>query len=187
MNKLTTIRNTILFFAIIFCFQIQAQTFIKYNPVPNFFGAINVGVETSIGKKTTFSFDILTSPWDYKGEPRKFIYFVPEVRYFFKEKFKGFYAGGHAAFTVFDAQKWTYEELGVRHEGFGYIFGATIGYQLPVAKRWNLDFFVGGGWQQGFYNAYYIESGERYDKAEHWNISGDWYLYRGGVMVSYKL
>ena len=187
MKKHTAFQKTILLFALTLCGQVQSQTFIKYNPVPNFVGAINLGVETSIGKKTTFSFDILTSPWDYDGKPRKFIYFVPEVRYHFNQKFKGFYAGGHAAFTVFDSQKWTYEESDWNQEGFGYIFGATIGYQLPIAKRWNLDFFIGGGWQQGYYKAYSIETGERVDKAVHWNISGDWYLYRGGVMVSYKL
>ena len=62
-----------------------------------------------------------------------------------------------------------------------------MGYQLPIAKKWNLDFFVGGGWQEGFYKGYDGATGERVDGATHWNISGDWYLYRGGVMISYKL
>jgi len=187
LKKHSAFHKTVLLVAIFLSCQLQAQTYIKYNPVPNFFGAINLGVETSIGKKTSFSFDILTSPWDINGKPRKFIYFVPEVRYHFKEQYKGFYAGGHVAFTMYDAQKWTYDELGWNHEGFGYIFGATLGYQLPIAKKWNLDFFIGGGWQEGFYKAYSIETGERVDGATHWNISGDWYLYRGGVMISYKI
>ena len=180
-------KKTVLFFTFIFCVQLQAQTFIKYNPVPNFVGAINLGVETSIGKKITFSFDILTSPWDYNGKPRKFIFFVPEVRYHFKQKYKGFYVGGHMAYLSYDAQKWNYVDEGVYEQGMGYILGATLGYQLPIAKKWNLDFFIGGGWQEGFYKRYTIDTGERVDGATHWNISGDWYLYRGGVMVSYKL
>ena len=180
-------KKTLLFFTFIFCFASQAQTFIKYNPVPNFVGAINLGVETSIGKKTTFSFDILTSPWDYQGKHRKFIYFVPEVRYHFKEKYKGFYVGGHMAYLIYDSQKWTYEALGQYQKGMGYLLGATVGYQLPIAKKWNLDFFVGGGWQEGFYKSYDLETGERMDGATHWNVSGDWYLYRGGVMISYKI
>jgi hypothetical protein len=187
MKKYIQMPIVLLIFTAFIGFQLQAQTYIKYNPIPNVVGVLNLGVETAIGKKTTFSFDIMTSPWDYKGDPRKFIFFVPEVRYHFKENYNGFYVGGHAAFTLFDAQKWTYKELGIKHKGFGYILGATIGYQLPISNKWNLDFFVGGGWQQGYYHAYYIETGERYENAEHWNISGDWYLYRGGVMVSYKL
>ncbi len=179
-------KKKILLFALIFCFQLQAQTFIKYNPIPNFVGVVNLGVETSIGKKTTFSFDILASPWDFDGSPRKFYYFVPEVRYHFKQKYNGFYAGAHMAYTMFDAQKWTYKESGNYQQGMGYLFGATLGYQLPISYKWVLDFFIGGGWQQGYYKAFNIETGERVDGATHWNKSGDWYLYRGGVMISYK-
>ena len=188
MKKHSAFRKTMLLVAIFLSCQLHAQTYIKYNPVPNFVGAINLGVETSIGKKTTFSFDILTSPWDYKGEPRKFIYFVPEVRYHFKEKFKGFYAGGHMSYVQYNSQKWNYDYLpNYYQQGFGYLLGATLGYQLPLSKKWNLDFFIGGGWQEGFYKGYDLETGERVDGATNWNISGDWYLYRGGVMVSYKL
>ena len=51
-----------------------------------------------------------------------------------------------------------------------------------------LDFFVGGGWHEGFYHGYYNDGTPgRYDKAEHWNISGDWLPYRGGIMISYRL
>ena len=51
-----------------------------------------------------------------------------------------------------------------------------------------LDFFVGGGWHQGYYHGYYNDGTPgRYEKAKHWNISGDWLLYRGGVMISYRL
>ena len=181
------VKKITLIFTLLVCLQLQAQTFIKYNPVPNFVGVVNLGVETSIGKKTTFSFDILTSPWDYKGKPRKFIYFVPEVRYHFKEKYNGFYVGGHMAYLMYDAQKWTKIEIGEYQKGMGYLLGATLGYQLPISKKWNLDFFIGGGWQQGFYKSYNIETGERMDGAIQWNRSGDWYLYRGGVMISYKM
>jgi hypothetical protein len=88
---------------------------------------------------------------------------------------------------MFTAQKSTYKELGTYQHGMGYLFGATVGYELPVSKKWVFDFFVGGGWQQGFYKGYNIESGERTDGATHWNKSGDWYTYRGGVMISYKM
>lgn len=172
---------------LIFCFSAQSQTFIKYNPIPNFFGVLNVGVATSIGEKTTFSFDVLTSPWDYNGKPRKFIFFVPEVRYYFKDKFNGFYVGGHSALQIFNAHKWTYSEAGVRQKGMGYLLGATLGYELPITKKVHLDFFIGGGWQNGYYKRYDLKTGERTDGATHWNKSGDWYLYRGGIMVSYKL
>jgi len=182
------VKKITLIFTLVVCLQLQAQTFIKYNPLPNFVGAVNLGVETSVGKKATFSFDILTSPWDYQGQPRKFIYFVPEVRYHFNEKYKGFYLGGHMAYVQYNTQKWNYDYLpNYYQQGFGYIIGATLGYQLPIAKKWNLDFFIGGGWQEGYYKGYDGVTGERIDGAVHWNRSGDWYLYRGGLMIAYKI
>ncbi len=69
-------KRIILFFTLIFSLPFHSQTFVKYNPVPNFVGAINLGVETSISQKTTFSFDVLASPWDYGGKPRKFVFFL---------------------------------------------------------------------------------------------------------------
>lgn len=180
-------KKIILLFALIFSLQFHSQTFIKYNPVPAVLGVVNVGVETSIGKKTTFSFDILTSPWDFNGRPRQFCFFVPEVRYHFKQKHNGFYTGGHIAYNLYNIQKWTYKDSGQYQHGMGYLVGATLGYQVPISKKWVLDFFIGGGWQEGFYKRYDIETGERTDGATHWNISGDWYLYRGGIMFSYKI
>ena len=180
-------KKEILLFALIFSLPFYAQTYIKYNPIPAVLGVVNVGVETSIGKKTTFSFDVLASPWDFEGSPRKFCFFVPEVRYHFKQKYNGPYLGGHLAYNLFNAQKWTYKELGTYQRGMGYLLGATLGYQVPISKKWAFDCFIGGGWQQGYYKGYDIETGERTDGATQWNRSGDWYLYRGGVMVSYKI
>jgi Protein of unknown function (DUF3575) len=188
LQKKIEMKQLLLLITLLFCIQLQAQTYIKYNPVPNIFGAINLGVETSIGKKTSFSFDILTSPWDINGKPRKFIFFVPEVRYHFKEQYKGFYAGGHVGYVQYNSQKWDYDWVpDYYQQGFGYFIGSTLGYQLPISKKWNLDIFVGGGWQEGFYKGYDGATGERIDGATDWNISGDWYLYRGGVMISYKI
>jgi hypothetical protein len=51
-----------------------------------------------------------------------------------------------------------------------------------------LDFFLGGGWHQGFYHGYYNDgTSGRYEGVENWNKSGEWLPYRGGVMVSYRI
>jgi hypothetical protein len=33
---------------------------------------------------------------------------TPEVRYHFKEKYNGFYVGGHAGPDIYEIQKWNY-------------------------------------------------------------------------------
>lgn len=175
---------TILFFSI----QSQSQTYIKVNAFTTLLAIPNVGVETSIGKKSTFSFDILASPWkSVNGKPAEFYTFIPEYRYHFKEKYNGFYVGVHIGASIYNFQKWNYLNTNKYEEGFGYMMGATIGYQTKINDRFVLDCFLGGGNHQGFYKGYYVSSGERYDKAQDYNKSGEWLPYRGGVMVSYRL
>ena len=64
----------------------------------------------------------------------------------------------------------------------------TLGYQWKLSEKWALDLFVGGGHQEAFYKGYSIETGERYDTWIHdYNKSGEWILYRGGLMIAYKI
>lgn len=173
-----------------FCVQMQSQTFVKFNGATALLLVPNIGIETSIGEKTTFSADVMASFWEsFNGNnPMKFVTVTPEIRYHFKEKYNGFYAGAHIGADKYEIQKWNYWNSNRYEDGFGYRIGATVGYNLKLSDKFLLDFFVGGGWHQGFYHGYYNDGTPgRYEKAIHWNKSGEWLPYRGGVMISYKL
>ncbi|MGL5111948.1 MAG: DUF3575 domain-containing protein [Flavobacterium sp.] len=166
------------------------QTYLKLNGATALVGVPNIGIETSIGKKLTFNFDVMTSFWkSFDGHhPMQFYTFTPEVRYHFKEKYNGWYFGGHAGPDVYKIQKWNYWNTNKYEDGFGYRLGATVGYNFKISDKILLDAFVGGGWHQGFYKGYYNDGTPgRYDKAKNWNKSGEWLPYRGGLMLSYKL
>lgn len=168
----------------------QSQTYIKGNTITALALIPNIGIETSIGKKSTFQFDVLASFWSsIDGKPYKFYVFTSEYRYHFKEKYSGFYLGANAGFDTYNVTKWNYIDIGVHQIGVGYTLGATIGYEKKLNDRFMLDFFLGGGTHQGFYHSYYIETGERFeqDKAVGRNKSGEWLPYRGGIMISYRL
>jgi hypothetical protein len=181
-------KKILLFTLFIYSIHSQSQTYVKVNAITTVFTIPNIGIETSIGKKSTFQFDILSSPWkSIKGKPAQFYTFIPEYRYHFQEKFNGFYAGVHMGFTLFNFQKWNYLNTDLYEKGLGYIMGATIGYQTKINDKFVLDCFIGGGNQQGFYKGYYISTGERYETAKNYNKSGEWLPYRGGVMVSYRI
>jgi len=179
----------ILFISILFfCYQTQAQTYIKVNALTTIFTIPNIGIETSIGKKSTFQFDILASMWkSINGKPSQFYSFIPEYRYHFKENYDGFYVGANVGATIYNFQKWNYLNTDLYEKGFGYLLGASVGYQKKINDRFMLDCFVGGGHSQGFYKGYYIGTNTRYETATHYNKSGEWIPYRGGVMVSYRL
>ena len=177
---------------IFFSIQSQSQTFIKFNGATALLAVPNVGIETSIGEKTTFSFDVMASFWkSFNGHnPMELYTFTPEVRYHFKEKYNGFYVGGHAGPDIYRIQKWNYWDSNHYEKGFGYRLGVTVGYNIKLSDKFLLDIFAGGGWHQGFYKGLYNDGTPgRYptDKAKDYNKSGEWLPYRGGVMISYKL
>jgi hypothetical protein len=183
-------KKIILAFLLIFSLQTYSQTYIKINGFTALAAIPNVGIETSIGEKTTFSVDVMASFWNsFDGKkPMKFCTLTPEIRYHFKEKYNGLYAGVHAGADVYKLQKWNYWDTNKYEKGFGYRIGATIGYNFKLNDKFLLDVHVGGGWHQGFYHGYYNDGTPgRYETAKNWNKSGEWLLYRGGVMISYKL
>jgi len=183
-------KKILILIVLLFSISVQSQTYIKINGLTALVGIPNVGIETSIGEKTTFSFDIMGSFWDsFDGKkPMKFYTFTPEIRYHFKEKYNGFYVGAHAGPDIYELQKWNYWESNRYEKGFGYRLGATLGYNIKINDKLLLDVFVGGGNHQGFYKGYYNDGTPgRYEDVKNWNKSGEWLIYRGGVMLSYKL
>ena len=90
----------------------QSQTYIKGNAITALALIPNIGIETSIGKKSTFQFDILASFWSsIDGKPYEFYVFTSEYRYHFKEKYTGFYVGANAGFDSYNVTKWNYIDI----------------------------------------------------------------------------
>ncbi|PXY46587.1 DUF3575 domain-containing protein [Flavobacterium hydrophilum] len=181
-------------FIIVFIFSInaQSQTYVKLNTITAVVLVPNIGIETGIGDKTTFSFDIMASFWNsFDGKkPMKFATYTPEIRYHFKEKYNGFYTGINAGFDTYELQKWNYwkDNPNWYEKGKGYRIGATIGYNKKLSDKFLLDIFLRGGWHQGFYKGYYNDGTPgRYENVKNWNKSGEWLPYGGGVMISYKI
>ena len=183
-------KKTLLAILFITSISLHSQTYLKFNGITALVLMPNIGVETSIGEKTTFSFDIMASFWESIDgkKPMKFATFTPEVRYNFKEKYNGFYIGGHMGFDTYELQKWDYWETNMYEKGTGYRIGATVGYNTKLSDKFLLDIFLRGGWHQGFYKGLYNDGTPgRYENVKNWNKSSEWLPYGGGVMISYKL
>ncbi|MCV9929139.1 DUF3575 domain-containing protein [Flavobacterium sp. LS1R49] len=183
-------KNLFALIVLLFSIQSQSQTYIKANAATALVAIPDIAVETSIGKNLTLNVDLMASFWEsFNGNnPMKFATFTPEVRYHFNEKFNGFYFGGHMGADIYEIQKWNYWDTNKYEKGFGFRLGATIGYEKKVSDKFMLDFFVSGGWHQGFYHGHYNDGTPgRYEPTVNWNKSGEWLPYGGGVMISYKL
>lgn len=162
----------------------SAQTYLKWNSLYWVVGVPNMSVETKIGKKLTFNFDAVYSPWEsIKGRPFVIGQFIPELRFYPKAANKGFYVGAYAAVDVYKLSKWGHPATEIQH-GWGISLGATVGYELAIGKRWNMDFYAGGGWHLGWYWGENRANGTVYAP---WNASGEWIPYKLGVTFAYRI
>src|SRR5690606_9508522 len=117
-----------------FSISFYSQTYVKFNAFTALAAIPNVALETTIGDKTTFNFDVMASFWNsFDGKkPMKFLIFTPEIRYHFKEKYNGLYIGAHAGPDFYEIQKWNYWNTNMYEKGLGYRLGATIGYNIKI-------------------------------------------------------
>ena len=168
-------------------FYLQAQTVVKAN-ITTALGFPQLGVETSLGEKTSFQVDAMASLWkSINGGPQQMYMLVPEFRYYPKKALEGFYFGLHVGASAYKLQKWNYINTDYYQKGYNVLYGGTLGYQVKINDKFSLDVFLGGGSQQGYYRGYLLSSGERYESAKKFNKSGEWLPYRGGIMIVYKL
>ncbi|EKT4533726.1 DUF3575 domain-containing protein [Flavobacterium psychrophilum] len=172
----------------VFCYaNTWSQTNIKAN-ITTLVGMPQIAIETKVGNKLTFQLDVMCSLWkSINNGPQEFIIVTPELRYHFSTLEKGFYIGAHIAGSKYKMQKWNYINTDLYQTGYSLLYGATVGFKVPIDNHFALDLFVGGGNQQGYYKGYNISTGERYENATKYNKSGEWLPYRGGVMIVYKI
>lgn len=178
-----------IFILLLFTLTIQlvcySQTQLKGNCIYWLAGMPNISAETRIAKHLTLSGEVLYSPWEsVRGNKLQFLQFNPDVRWYPRGAFKGFFAGAYASIQDFKLTKWNYWNKGLYQDGWGYGFGGLFGYQVAISDRFSLDVYAGGGWHHGRYQGFYTRTGEMY---KNWNGSGEWMPYRLGISVCYRI
>lgn len=166
--------------------------YIKANAVFLPVGMLNAALEMQISDKMTLQPEVFISPWKSFGGKHAQLYMgTLDGRYYFDSAFKKWYVGINIGGALFDIQKWNYSGTHRFQRGYAFLAGATVGYQLLLNNKWNLDFYVGGGTSQSFYHGYDETDPDNpfvyYDDTRKWNRSGEFLPYRGGLMISYKL
>lgn len=160
------------------------NTTLKANALYWAAGIPNLSVETKLGKKVTFNGDAVFSFWEsVNGRPFKGCQIIAEGRFYIKEAFKGFYAGLYVAYDHYEVSKWGHPWWEVQN-GDGLALGLTLGYQMEIARRWNMDFYLGGGWHHGWYDGKNVLYDVYYTQNDK---SGEWIPYKAGVTFAYKL
>ena len=151
----------------------------------------NVGLEFYLGKGWSIGGNWMYAWWRKDSKHRYWRIYGGEldIRKYFGRKaaekpLQGHHLGVYAQGLTFD-----FETGGKGYlSNFSYGFGLEYGYSLPVAKRLNIDFGIGIGYDGGKYKVYNPEDGHyvyKETKQRHWfgpakaEISLIWLLGHG--------
>ena len=165
----------------------------------------NIGVEVKLSEKLSYQLDTSAVSYDsMEGSPFHVTQIFNELRFFPKLKEgrnkRSFFFGVHWGYgmyslrlpkfitSVVDTQL---KPEGSFQSGRNTYYGISIGKKIPLnSKKFNLELFIGGGSSQSYYKYYNSNGVLEYDdpiSKRNFSNSGEELIYRGGLMIVYKL
>jgi hypothetical protein len=197
-------KTTTLLFLLIFTF-VEAQTELKFNLASALILTPNIGIEVQLSEKFGYQLDTSATFFDnIEGSPFQTTQIFNELRYYPKLKEgkneRSFFIGPHVGYGMFTLRIPKFitsivdtelKEEGSYQSGRNAYYGITIGKKIQLKnKNFNLEIFIGGGSSQSNYKYYNKEGNRIYenpDLEKDFNQSGEELVYKGGVMLTYKL
>ena len=197
-------KTTTLLFLLIFTFG-AAQTELKFNLASALILTPNIGIEVQLSEKFGYQLDTSATFFDnVEGSPFQTTQIFNELRYYPKLKEgkneRSFFIGPHVGYGMFTLRIPKFitsivdtelKEEGSYQSGRNAYYGISIGKKIPLKnKNFNLEIFIGGGSSQSNYKYYNKEGNRVYenpDLEKDFNQSGEELIYKGGVMLTYKL
>lgn len=199
------IKYVLSFILILFLNLSNSQTELKFNLASALILTPNIGIEIQLSEKIGYQLDTSATFFDdIEGSPFQTTQIFNEIRYYPKLKEgknkRSFFIGTHVGYGMFTLRLPKFitsivdtqlKEEGSYQSGRNAYYGITIGKKIPLKNpNLNLEFFIGGGSSQSNYK-YYNKDGNRiYENADFekdFNQSGEELVYRGGIMLTYKL
>ena len=182
-----------------------AQTEIKFNLASALILTPNIGIEVQLSEKLGYQLDTSATFFDnVEGSPFQTTQIFNELRYYPKLKEgkneRSFFIGPHVGYGMFTLRIPKFitsivdtelKEEGSYQSGRNAYYGITVGKKITLKnKNFNLEFFIGGGSSQSNYKYYNKEGNRIYENPDiekDFNQSGEELVYKGGIMLTYKL
>ena len=196
----------ILSFVLLFSINItNSQTELKFNLASALILTPNIGIEVQLSDKIGFQLDTSATFFDnIEGSPFQTTQIFNEIRYYPKLKEgrnqRSFFIGPHVGYAMFTLRIPKFittivdtelKEEGSYQSGRNAYYGITIGKKIPLKNnKFNLELFLGGGSSQSNYKYYNKEGNRIYENPDiekDFNQSGEELVYKGGLMLTYKL
>ena len=143
----------------------------------------NSGVEVGLAPKWTLDMTAEMNLWKVDGRSWKHLYFQPEARYWFCQRFSGHFIGFHALGGIYNFGKLNlpFNMLGSnlkelkdkRYQGWAAGAGVVYGYAWPLHKHWNIEAALGIGWLYTRFDSYPCQiCGTKIDRNKSHNYFG---------------
>ena len=143
----------------------------------------NIGVEVGLAPKWTLDMTAEMNLWKVDGRSWKHLYFQPEARYWFCQRFSGHFIGFHALGGIYNFGKLNlpFNMLGSnlkelkdkRYQGWAAGAGVIYGYAWPLHKHWNIEAALGIGWLYTRFDSYPCQvCGTKIDRNKSHNYFG---------------
>lgn len=123
---------------------------IKTNALGWATASFNAGVEGRLGDKFTGECSVYYNPFTFKNNKKvSGLAVQPEARYWFCMPFYKHFLGLHAMYSDYNVGWDKY-----RYQGNLFGGGISYGYQMIIARRWNLEFNIGVGYARMNHDKY---------------------------------
>ncbi|MDR0872920.1 MAG: DUF3575 domain-containing protein [Prevotellaceae bacterium] len=183
---------------------LSAQIVPKMNALYLPFGIFNPAVEFPLSPRYTYQAEIVYSPWlgfheNGMHKPLHFGIFLNEVRRYFGERNKGWYAAANAGAMGFNLSKPYLSGGKLRFydgtaKGFGLMLGICGGYEYRINDKWLIDCYFGWSFTASWYNGYFADGSinmtphghENDNPPDPFNGSNEYYPNKIGVSVGYR-
>lgn len=143
----------------------------------------NIGVEVGLAPKWTLDMTAEMNLWKVDGRSWKHLYFQPEARYWFCQRFSGHFIGFHALGGIYNFGKLNlpFNMLGSnlkelkdkRYQGWAVGAGVVYSYAWPLHKHWNIEAALGIGWLYTRFDSYPCQTcGTKIDRNKSHNYFG---------------
>lgn len=143
----------------------SAQLSIKNNLLYDAALTPNLGLEWRLGDKWTMGVSAGFSPFELGTDTERrwrHLLVMPEVRYWFCERYSHHFLSVNAVYSHFNAAKLDLPLYGTgdyRYQGDLAGLGASWGYAIPIGKHnhWNIEFELGADLAYAWFNKYTCE------------------------------
>lgn len=153
----------------------KEQTFLalKTNLAAYVFGVANIAVEIPFAQKLSLDIPVYYSPYTLAQNYKfRLLAFEPELKYWFKQPFKGHSIGIHGAAVMYNIAFNDRDRFqNTNGEDFVYGGGISYGYTMKLKKNWNIEFTAGFGYLHLNHDVFRnVENGALYDnrKFHYW-------------------